>query len=816
MRSLLIVTLIVAAGCLAPLLADTPSVRGLVVDPSGLPLPGVTVTLRQSGDDTATITTTDNTGSYTFDDLRPGRYDLGASLDGFNHIERDGLDVSRDELRVDLQLALAAVQQDVTVTAPAPANLLGTPEANEPVTVNRSVMDIAMLPNSQFDDVLPLMPNVVRGPDGQIAVGGARAEAGGLFVNGNSASNPIGGGAGLMLPLHAVETMQVYAGGAPAEYGHATGGVTSVSTRSGSDQFRMTLDSFFPRLYYTDQGVGGVEFWDPNMGMSGPLIKGRVTFQQALSYRYDRNSFTTLAGDDHNLFNALLSWTQVDAQLTRSQHVKAFVGADPRETDHANITAFTPSESTPAVHAGGWNAGVSDAIVWSGALVELSASALETKADVLSDGDGPYVLTHQLAIGTYFDNQQRHARREQVGARATWSTSGHSVVTAGMSVGYAELNQAVQSRPIVMVESDGSIARTISWSSAPPVKVDSTLLSMFVQDRWTVRPWLTIDAGLRYDETTAVSDPAPAPRVGWTIGSGGRTTISGSAGLFADTFPLAALAYPSLPERQIVDSSSEGVDAPVATAGVLASNLHVPQAVRWDTQLTRTAGPWTVRVHYEERHGTRELLVLPGAPVSSARGSAVTPVVLSSDGSSWSRSLETTVGLRRVGGDELYASYVRAATSGDWNTLDATEGTFRDPFVQMNVRGPLPIDVPNRVLVWGVFHLPAQLTLAPFLETRNGFPYVTIDDAWLVASAPGTYRLPWMTTLDLSATRVIPLPRHLPDARIGLKLYNVLSAHTEREVQRDLDRPDFGTTYDPVPRDFSLVFEFLWGHRHGA
>jgi len=124
--------------------------------------------------------------------------------------------------------------------------------------------------------------------------------------------------------------------------------------------------------------------------------------------------------------------------------------------------------------------------------------------------------------------------------------------------------------------------------------------------------------------------------------------------------------------------------------------------------------------------------------------------------------------------------------------------------------------VPNRVLVWGVFHLPAQLTVAPFLETRNGFPYVAINDAWLIAGTPGAYRLPWMTTLDLSATRVIPLPHHLPDARIGLKLYNVLSAHTEREVQRDLDRPDFGTTYDPVPRDFSLVFEFLWGRRHRA
>ena len=48
---------------------------------------------------------------------------------------------------------------------------------------------------------------------------------------------------------------------------------------------------------------------------------------------------------------------------------------------------------------------------------------------------------------------------------------------------------------------------------------------------------------------------------------------------------------------------------------------------------------------------------------------------------------------------------------------------------------------------------------------------------------------------------------------MGLKLYNIASAHTEREIQRDIAREDFGTTYDPIPRDFSMVFEFLWGRR---
>jgi hypothetical protein len=45
-----------------------------------------------------------------------------------------------------------------------------------------------------------------------------------------------------------------------------------------------------------------------------------------------------------------------------------------------------------------------------------------------------------------------------------------------------------------------------------------------------------------------------------------------------------------------------------------------------------------------------------------------------------------------------------------------------------------------------------------------------------------------------------------------LKIYNVASFHNARDVQRDIARDDFGATYNPIPRDFSFVFELLWGH----
>jgi hypothetical protein len=327
---------------------------------------------------------------------------------------------------------------------------------------------------------------------------------------------------------------------------------------------------------------------------------------------------------------------------------------------------------------------------------------------------------------------------------------------------------------------------------------------------------------VRYDRTSASSTPAVAPRIGWTLGgASARTTVSGSLGVFADTLPLEALAFPLLPVRHITTASVDGTPAAETTVdNVLASGLQVPQAVRWDVEMNRRAGIWQMRLRYEERRGRHELVIDPApGPTSDVEGQGTfggIPLVsdtLSSDGASRSRSLETTTGLRTAGGAEFYVSYVRASASGDQNSLDALEGLLRVPFVQPNQTGPLPVDVPHRVLAWGLFHLPSSVTIAPFLDARSGFPFTAVTDDWLVAGAAGAHRLPWTASLDLSATRVMGLPHHLPDARVGVKLYNVISVHTERDVQRDIERADFGTAYDPVPRDFSIVFEFLWG-RH--
>jgi len=807
MRSLLVVACL--AWGVSTIAAATPGVRGRITDPDGLPLPGVDVTLTPLDGGAAVSATTAPDGGYAID-ARPGRYRLTAELSGFTTAARTDLIVGDDSVVVDLALGLATFEEHVTVTAAAAAPMIGNTAPDAPVLVTREVIDSAMLPNSQYDDALTLMPNVVRGPDGSISVAGARATQGSLLVNGVNKADPITGAPGVMLPIEAVDGVQVYSGGYPAMFGLATGGVTSVVTRSGADRLHMSANSFFPRLLYADGGIHGVEYWEPNAGVSAPLIKGRVWIEQAISYRYDRNRIDTLVGPQDSKFTTLLSWSQLDVQVSPRQHAVVSISRDPQSTDRANITAFTPAATVPQLQQGGWSVTAADRVtVGEGSSLEIQASTMRTALTVTPNGTGIYEIGHDLTRGSYFDRQDLHAQRTQAVGSYTWTAARRHLVKVGGSGGHSTIAGSDGSSEVDLLRSDGTISRAITFAAPTVIAASTNEMSAFADDTWTAAPWLTVDAGVRYDRTSAAAAGTVTPRVAWTIKPAhGHASLSGSAGLFADKLVLGALAFPSFPSRteQVFDVSGAPSGAPITLANVVAGPLRTPSAARWDLAFDdRFDAGWLVRAKYQERHGRDELVLTPAAGAVLA---------LSSTGTSTARSLETTVGYRAPKArHEIYVSYVRASTDGDLNSVDALQGIFKEPFVQPNASGPLPMDVPNRVLAWGLLRLPARVTVAPFVDVRDGFPYSAIDENWLYVGARNGQRLPWFGSLDLYVNKIVGLPGHLPDARVGLKLYNLASAHTARDVQRDIERADFGTTYNPIPRDFTMVFELLWGNR---
>jgi len=98
--------------------ADRGRITGVITDPAGSVLPGVTVTL--AGAEQRRVVTNER-GEFMFENLVPGRYTLRATLPGFTDLMREVSVTARGAVRLALQMGVGALEERVTVTAEAPA-----------------------------------------------------------------------------------------------------------------------------------------------------------------------------------------------------------------------------------------------------------------------------------------------------------------------------------------------------------------------------------------------------------------------------------------------------------------------------------------------------------------------------------------------------------------------------------------------------------------------------------------------------------------------------------------------------------------------
>ncbi len=782
-------------------------------------LPGASLSLTPATPGQATRSAvTDEQGEYKYTNLAAGLYTLQAALKGFKQYTQSVTISSGVPTLADINLEVEGVSGDVTVVADGDG--LNATDTASSTSFKQDTLQTVPLVNERFQDALPLVPGVVRGPDGLLNLKGARASQSGLTVNSSNVTDPVTGESAINLPLEAIQSVEVLTNPYAPEYGQFTGAITTVQTRSGTDKFAVDAQSLFPRMRRRGGHFVGIEAFTPRVTFSGPLVKDKLKFIQSFEYRFVRTPIENLPplkrDTDLESFDSL---SQLDWDIGERDHLTTTFSLFPQKLRYVGLNTFNPQEVTPNFKQRGFLFGVNERRILSGnSVLESSFSIKQFDADVFpSSGSAPMNLAPDVNSGNFFNRQARRSKRYQALEVYSFSPpdfAGTHFMKLGGGVSYLTFDGSNTSNTVRVLRADGTRSQQIDFVGSGQLARNKTEFLAYFEDKWTVSRRLTLEYGVRYDRDNVAHENNLAPRLSFAFLPiiDGRTVIRGGIGIFYDQIDLGVATFTQLQERVLTTFGPDGeqvIGSPQRQRFVTESlRFRTPRSINWNIELDRE---WLknlfVRVGYQQRQGRREFVLNPIE--SQGQGSILE---LENSGSSRYREFQVTARYKLRERDEFTASYVRSSAEGDLNDFNYYFGNFANPIIRPNERSRLPWDAPNRFLFWGEFHVKYGITLTPVLDLRTGFPYSIIDEERnFVGPRNRAGRYPTFVSLDMQVMKSVSLPGRWKKyrAELGLKVFNVTNHFNPRDFQNNLASDGFGGFSNGVGRKYGTRITFI-------
>src|SRR5246127_447049 len=229
-------------------------VHGFVYDSSHALVPGAKVTISNSSTGYQHEQTTDQSGSYDFANLIPGKFEIKADASGFASITLTDIDVEIGaSLALDVTLPVKGQTQSVTVTAAA-AGPVDTSTAGINQVINQKNLENLPLSGRDYRDLAELSSSaqIVPGLRGGIRLGGQQSDYLGMVIDGQDSFNNFFGEIfgsletkNFTIPLESVQEFQVVTNGFAPEFGRATGGLINVITKSGTNEWHGEAHEYY-------------------------------------------------------------------------------------------------------------------------------------------------------------------------------------------------------------------------------------------------------------------------------------------------------------------------------------------------------------------------------------------------------------------------------------------------------------------------------------------------------------------------------------------------------------------------------------------
>ncbi len=792
LSSLLLLTLCAATA----LLAQTSLLRGVVTDESGAVVPGATVTLTgPAGLEKTAVTAGD--GAYTFAGLATGDYVVQASAPQLVLPQPRTLAIRAGAQTLNLRLSVASTTQQIVVEENAGPAVSTDAASNASATVLRGD-DLAALSDDPEDlqADLEAMAGPAAGPGG-----------GSIFIDGFST--------GELPPKESIREIRINQNPFSPEFDKLGLGRIEIFTKPGSDKYHASLNYNFANQFWNSRnpysaGKAPLSLNEFENNITGPINKRTSFALDANQNNVDNGAIfngVTLEGRGSSFFKTIQRRTRVepraDYQLNDNNTLTLRYGFIRGDIQGGGIGGFNLTSLGFHLHYDIQTAQVIETSVHGATVNETRFQFYRNAGRQEADTSGPQIqvlgsfnaggspygglrdtlTTYELQNNTTTVHGA-HTWRFGIRMRAQFDASvspqnfnGTFTFSGGLAPElYPGTNQPVldASGHMVQVQIDGlerykrtlsNLPRTLGGGASqfsistgtPATSVNRYDAAVFVGDDWRLRPNLTLNLGLRFENQTNIHDPRDlAPRIGLAWAPGSRPNnprpklvVRAGVGIFYDRFSLyntlTAARYNGIVQQQYVKTDPDfflGFSLPTVLPELQSSqaiqqvspSLHAPyilqSVITVERQLPKNT---TIAATYTNSRGFRELhsidanAPLPGTYNPAVPNSGRFPLghpgpvfVMESSGVLRQNQLAINVNSKVTQTISLFGNYslTRAMSNFD------SPGTFpANPYDSTGEYGPSAWDFRHRVNAGGTINTRWNVRLSPLISLQSGAPF---------------------------------------------------------------------------------------------
>jgi hypothetical protein len=571
---------------------DTATIHGQVADQSRGAVSGVLVTAKNTLTGLERTVETDTSGNFSLAGLPiAGRYDITAGKPGFAEARLSDVSLAGGTT-ADLNLALNVAGGQTHISVTGVAGEVRTDQPQLGIRLSATEMEDTPLLSRRIT-YLPLLnaanrPAINQGDvfmnEDLFTTNGAGRRQTWFEVDGSTGNDGWGRQTIFSnIPLAAVEEITVLTNAFSAEYGGSTGSVVNIITKSGGSQFHgELLELWRPSSteaalsgFTSANAASGNDLTNDTLGQSavalaGPIGSGGKThvFAAGELSREDKASPVISPVAPGNFIGHYRGWLadfRLDRQMDANNNL--FFRSNADDFHDTNPNGTVGGNSLPTVdrvfRRRTYSEELGETAVLSPTLVNNARLQFQLASPITEFDPVIYGTQFQVPIstgGTFTTGTSQSAllmnRQYQASdtLSAVWGrhqvkfgadmirahTGGDSKEFGGpIYLGQFVYNTCTQ--PLSMCEGSaylGNIANVKTYTQSygnANYTVDDTLWSLFVQDDWRLRPDLTVNLGLRYEQQTFTDSRRDfAPRVGFSYNwrGDGKTVIRGGFGIY--------------------------------------------------------------------------------------------------------------------------------------------------------------------------------------------------------------------------------------------------------------------------------------------